>query len=564
MSSSSGSSSIDMARVASVEGIVTNPDGSVVCAMGERIVQRETAATSTLPNDMRRYDHRPARPQPRILEKWEISMLVMLGGLCWAVVFIGGYKEWLNDGVKSCESFRCAHACDAEDGACDECLPGFINGGGACYDTVADLPPVKTAAGMGGGFYFTLIITAQVLGASIELVLIYRLQRLRLLRRTEIFILFTALAIELMRMATVDMFMLKGYFSGREYSIFPVPETLNGTNVTTTGALLDNASGMTDVGSGSGGSAVARESGLLYFIATSAAAWDPDECTAFPDDGAVLDYDVHAHRPPGTSGASGHPRFLHLGWVLGGEFCLYYFGATVINEVADNFFVVPTATVSSGKYFKALSIVLELFQLGALFPAAAFSHGECIRYMDPLGTDMYVIRATIVGFGYVFWSSVVVVGLLSAAMLFVHAFIAGMLRASLACRSRRVQALLRPCHSLHACIFRTDDDDDGSPCCRIFQLYLGLLMVPMFFAGSFLGVLVIFGQGSKEGGRAVQTAVLLLLDVLFKIGATLCNECVSYGRAARRRGRARRADLDANARSGDDAPSIDMANMANA
>lgn len=67
-------------------------------------------------------------------------------------------------------------------------------------------------------------------------------------------------------------------------------------------------------------------------------------------------------------------------------------------------------------------------------------------------------------------------------------------------------------------------------------------MVPMFFAGSFLGVLVIFGQGSKEGGRAVLTAVLLLLDVLFKIGATLCNECVSYGRAARRRGRARRAD----------------------
>lgn len=141
-------------------------------------------------------------------------------------------------------------------------------------------------------------------------------------------------------------------------------------------------------------------------------------------------------------------------------------------------------------------------------------------------------------------------------MLFVHAFIAGMLRASLACRSRRVQALLRPCHSLHDCIFRADDDGDGgSPCCRIFQLYLGLLMVPMFFAGSFLGVLVIFGQGSKEGGRAVLTAVLLLLDVLFKIGATLFAECFTYGRAARRRSQARRADLAAGAGT----PSIDMA-----
>ena len=53
----------------------------------------------------------------------------------------------------------------------------------------------------------------------------------------------------------------------------------------------------------------------------------------------------YAHLPPGTNGPSGHPRFLHLGWVLGGEFCLYYFGATVINEAADNFFVVPTSTV---------------------------------------------------------------------------------------------------------------------------------------------------------------------------------------------------------------------------
>ena len=96
--------------------------------------------------------------------------------------------------------------------------------------------------------------------------------------------------------------------------------------------------------------------------------------------GAMLDYDEFYHLVPALSGPSGHPRFLHLGWVLGGEFCLYYFGATVINEVADNFFVVPTTTVRGGWKCKALSIVLELFQLGTLFPAAAFVHGECIRY----------------------------------------------------------------------------------------------------------------------------------------------------------------------------------------
>lgn len=51
----------------------------------------------------------------------------------------------------------------------------------------------------------------------------------------------------------------------------------------------------------------------------------------------------------------------------------------------------------------------------------------------------------------------------------------------------------------------------GRRCCRVFQLYLAVLAVPMFFAGSFLGVLVIFGQGSKAEGSSLLTAVLLLL-----------------------------------------------------
>ena len=35
--------------------------------------------------------------------------------------------------------------------------------------------------------------------------------------------------------------------------------------------------------------------------------------------------------------------------------------------------------------------------------------------MDPLGVDTYLVRTVIVGFGYVFWSSVVAIGLASGA-----------------------------------------------------------------------------------------------------------------------------------------------------
>ena len=57
---------------------------------------------------------------------------------------------------------------------------------------------------------------------------------------------------------------------------------------------------------------------------------------------------------------------------------------------------------------KVFSIVLEVFQLGALFPAAAFDHGDCIRYMDPFSVDLHFVRTTIVTFGYACWASLVV------------------------------------------------------------------------------------------------------------------------------------------------------------
>ena len=64
------------------------------------------------------------------------------------------------------------------------------------------------------------------------------------------------------------------------------------------------------------------------------------------------------------------------GWVLGGEFALYYLVATVVNEVADCMFVVPTTT-ANGWRCKIFSIALEFAQLGVLAPAAVFNHNPC-------------------------------------------------------------------------------------------------------------------------------------------------------------------------------------------
>ena len=46
----------------------------------------------------------------------------------------------------------------------------------------------------------------------------------------------------------------------------------------------------------------------------------------------------------------------------------------------------------TGKWYKVFSIVLEVFQLGALFPTAAFEHGSCLNYQYPLDIPLYVSR----------------------------------------------------------------------------------------------------------------------------------------------------------------------------
>jgi hypothetical protein len=75
-------------------------------------------------------------------------------------------------------------------------------------------------------------------------------------------------------------------------------------------------------------------------------------------------------------------------------------------------FIVPTRLGSSGWKFKIASIVLEVFQLGTLFPAAAFTHTDCIQWMAPLDVDLDFARWLVVSFGYAY-----VVGVVSSFSL---------------------------------------------------------------------------------------------------------------------------------------------------
>ena len=111
----------------------------------------------------------------------------------------------------------------------------------------------------------------------------------------------------------------------------------------------------------------------------------------------------HQNDVPGGNG--GHPRFTRLGWVIGGEFALYYFFATFINELADCMFVVPTTT-AGGWRCKVFSVALEFAQLGALAPAAVFDHNPCLHYTAPLGAPIALIRDLIVPWGYCIWGFV--------------------------------------------------------------------------------------------------------------------------------------------------------------
>merc|ERR1712196_491399 len=70
--------------------------------------------------------------------------------------------------------------------------------------------------------------------------------------------------------------------------------------------------------------------------------------------------------------------------------------------MGDNMFVVPTTT-REGWLCKVFSVALEVFQLGALCPAAIFTHGDCLQYTNPFGVSLHMVSHIVVTFGYGCW-----------------------------------------------------------------------------------------------------------------------------------------------------------------
>ena len=214
-------------------------------------------------------------------------------------------------------------------------------------------------------------------------------------------------------MLVIDIFVLRQYFSGGAYSIFRAPTLCDSlANSTDTGWLGADGSTYCDVSApvlnttmdaATVASIVEERDSAEYYIATHREAYtgDSDQCSLFGRDTALLDLDETS----GTWGNGGHPRFTRLGWVIGGEFALYYFFATFINELADCMFVVPTTT-AGGWRCKIFSVALEFAQLGALAPAAVFDHNPCLHYTAPLNAPIALIRDLIVPWGYCIWGFV--------------------------------------------------------------------------------------------------------------------------------------------------------------
>jgi hypothetical protein len=209
--------------------------------------------------------------------------------------------------------------------------------------------------------------------------------------------------------------------------------------------------------------------------------------------------------------------------------------ATFINEVADNMFVIPTTT-HSGWLCKIFSIALEMFQLGALCPAAVFTHGDCLFFTDPLGVSLHAMSTIVLVFGYCIWGFIFVsfplatVGLGVLLSLLILTGIAASLAPILRATCSRSDVALQVADGLeHSRDAMMQTIASLKALCNAgFQHMMRVIMlmafVPLLCGGVFLGTLVVVGQGSKEGTMQVLTAVVLLSDVLFKVVATIVTE----------------------------------------
>jgi len=468
----------------------------------------------------------PPERQP-VISSSEQSLLMAVCFGVWFFIFVGGYIEYMHNVPASCRPGDVGLPGDelvckrCGSGGCFECADGYVNHGAQCFKYLESFPTQIVGAALGGGLYFGLIVVTQFAGVATELFLICRLVKRQLMPKKEIVILALALLIEISRMCLVDLFMLQDYFGGREYGIYRMP------------VQCDSAFGWTGAdGINYCDDTSAYLSTTRYYVASARGAFssDSEECTTWLQSDALLDFKTTAPTYPHP----GSPRFENLGWIVGGEFALYYFFATFVNEFADCLFVVPTTT-TMGWRCKIFSVALEVFQLGALAPAAIFTHGACLKYHDPLGVSLHLTSFIIAAFGYAVWGFLffcVPLAGLGAGVLFALWLIVQSLRGlAFLCEKLKLEmmqrAVLRASNILGSGLqrFNAWARSSGE---TSSQAVMGLAFFPLLLSGFFLGGLVVIGQASKSSAMEVITALVLLSDVLLKVGATAMTETAEY------------------------------------
>jgi len=494
-------------------------------------------------------DQRAVVASRSLVTKQEARIIAISCFSVWLFIFVVGIIEHMHDLRQSCQagdpelgagkpawlsvanSDKACKQCSMKNRIdCDLCHTGYYNLGMQCFKHLENMPPLRTGAALGGTTYFALIVMTQVAGLTSEFILIRRLMKRKLMPRKELIVLVIAISLEIVRISMVDIFIMNDYFGGRAYRIFRVPTSCSGHQSQWQGSddriYCDDVAPHTDA--------------TEYYVASSQVAWSSDKmvCSTFSTNSALLAFDEIGH-----AGISGHTRFKTMGWIIGGEFALYYFFATFINEVADNMFVVPTTT-SSGHLCKIFSVALELFQLGALCPAAIFNHKDCLHYTDPLGANLKIVSTIVITFGYFIWGfiflslplALAAVVMLGGVLLVVVALagLAPVLRLMGRQIPRCSSMLSEAAEGLERLRMRATDTLERwqklatKSVWHAVSATMVLAFLPMLCAGIFLGTLVVIGQGSKEGAMQVLTAIVLLSDVLFKVGATAATEIGDY------------------------------------
>mmetsp|Transcript_53079 Transcript_53079/g.95170 ORF Transcript_53079/g.95170 Transcript_53079/m.95170 type:complete len:567 (+) Transcript_53079:78-1778(+) len=452
----------------------------------------------------------------QVASSQEMNCFATVWFLVWLLVFVAGLVEYYWDVPHACGPACLDYASGNGQCECTECFDGFFNAGEQCFAELEDMPAIRTGGGLGGTMYLMLVVLTQTTGVFVEVALIYRLKKRGLLPKKELVVLSCALVLEVSRMLLVDSVMLQQYFSGRSFHIFQVP------------AAGEECAGVIGHWRGPDKQLYCRRNASsedsIYYIATRRDAFLTNEnhCSRWGSKSALLDFSTGQ-----GFGGSGYNRFSRLGWVLGGQFGLIYFFATFVNEVADIIFVVPTTSVF-GWRCKIFSVALEFFQLGALCPAAIFTHSDCLHYTDPLGVPLHLVREIMVINCFLVWGFILTCIPLALMGLVLLAFFACLSSGFgiVAGQAERVNAIKRWISNV-ADRMLSDEENDGRSSLRM-SAFLGMATVPTLVSGLFLGVLVVIGQSSKNGFSEVLTALILFSDVFFKVGATAITEILDY------------------------------------